>query len=322
MKSNKLMATSLGRGSLEAAMPMSLNAGKASVIALSLWLCGISYAVQCFAKSPQHYYKKEHSESIQAKYITPGSIYEHSTPGEESGRRRLIFDRAGKTFKFVFTSTGIGYDGGYEVLSNELRTWDLELPDKTVQRYTIGKEQLVNKNDGTVYRLLEMKKMPNPFFRPAAAPLSNPSPAPVSMPNIGRVALADPSYTEKVALPLQASAAWQVHYHQAEQFLLSGKWREAEFSFTSALSAADKSGATDREIAKILQQLLKIADEHRDYAKANSLLVRYQKMMEKTYGRSDARTRLVVEKRLAVLKLLNASNSQDYDRLKHQLQER
>lgn len=316
------MATSLRRGSLEAVLPMSLNASRAGVIAMSLWLCCISYPVQCFAKSPQHSDKKEHNESIQAKYLTPGSIYEHYTPGEESGRRRLIFDRAGKTFKFVFTSTRIGYNGGYEVLSNELRTWDLDLPDKTVQRYTIGKEQLVNKNDGTVYRLLEMKKMPNPFFRPAAAPLQNSSPAPVSMPKIGGATLADRSNTEKSALPLQASAAWQDHYHQAEQFLLSGHLREAEFSFTSALSAADKSGAPDREIAKILQQLLRIADEHRDYAKANSLLAHYQKIMEKTYGPSDPRTRLVIEKRLAVLKLLNASNSQDYDKLKHQLQER
>lgn len=284
----------------------------------------IAFSVHCLmlALSPPALAEQHRTSAAQIKptakpmlqqqqaSIQPGAIYDCQNAQDDKGqnqasKKRMIFNTEKSTFHFSFPLTGIGFDGGYVIENgNQLKTWDLSLPQKIDQTFIIGTNQLKNTNNGDIYRLVStgqnQKKFPNPFLASTATPI-----APVGIQNAPGSRLANPElYLQESNSSLKADS-WQSFYSFGETALAQADTKSAEFNFLKALQLAEIQELSASKKAKTIKQLLSIYEAKRDYINVEKFLRQYQNVIEAACGITDSRTIEVIKKRITVLHLLH-----------------
>ncbi|MBP9811363.1 hypothetical protein KBF38_23860 [bacterium] len=246
----------------------------------------------------------------QQASIQPGAVYD-CQPAQDNktqnldSKKRMVFNTEKSTFHFSFPLTGIGFDGGYTIeKGNQLKTWDLNLPQKIDQTFTIGANQLTNTNNGDIYKLVStgqnQKRFPNPFLDSAAPPI-----APVRIQNPPGSQLAKPElYQQKTDSTLKGDS-WQSFYSLGETNLAHADYKKAEFNFLKALEQAETQELSANKKAKTIKPLLSIYEARHDYANVEKFLRQYQNIIETVCGPTDSKTIEVIKKRITVLRLLH-----------------
>lgn len=147
---------------------------------IPLWIGGTFYerakqdkadeeAKELEAKRAAELAQQRTQQPVTQMHINPGAVYQSQYSAEDRANypgiaTAMEFNQDGKTFHYYSPSSGtsladevgkIGFVGGYEIDGNQMKTWDLELPNKIDQIFTVEPDRIIRKSDGIVFLLTQ-----------------------------------------------------------------------------------------------------------------------------------------------------------------------